>query len=121
MGYTIPLWANLEVRPPVSKLDARWNARYTMADKSLPIFKTAELEFMDKHHVFKQSVVEGQQFGNNQTGECPIKNVKGLPDSDYLKLTNPFYTILYNFLFNSSSVSSNALSLPGFKIVTDEF
>ena len=90
MGYTIPLWANLEVRPPISKLNPQWSARYTAADQSLEVFKTAKLEFLDKHHVFKQSVVEGQLFGNSQTGECPIRNVKGLPDSDYLKLTNPW-------------------------------
>lgn len=93
MGYTIPLWAGLEVRPPVSKLESKWSARYTTM-KTTSSANDAIHEnppmFMDKHHIFRQEVVEGQQFSNGQTGECPIRNVKGRPDSDYLKLTNPW-------------------------------
>ena len=93
MGYTIPLWAGLEVRPPVSKLEPKWSARYTTYRQTSTASEAIHdnpPEFMDKHRIFSQEVVEGQQFANRQTGECPIRGVKGRPDSDYLKLTNPW-------------------------------
>ena len=93
MGYTIPLWAGLEVRPPVSKLESKWSARYTTTRESSEASKAIHEnppDFMDKHNIFSQEVVEGQQFGYHQTGECPIQDVQGRPKSDYLKLTNPW-------------------------------
>lgn len=93
MGYTIPLWANLEVRPPVSKLESNWSARYTTmrtTSTANNLIHENPPEFMSKHDIFSQEVVQGQQFSNGQTGECPVKHMKGKPDSDYLKLTNPW-------------------------------
>jgi hypothetical protein len=93
MGYTIPLWANLEVRQPISKLQSKWSARYTTAPSESTanaLFHNNPPEFMDKHYILSSEVIEREQFAHGQTGKCPIQDVQGRPKGDYLKLINPW-------------------------------
>jgi len=94
-GYTIPLWANLEVRAPISKLESRWSARYTTGqDRSSASQRIHENppEFIGKPglELFEQRSLEGNQFAHRQTGPCPIQGVQDRPNGDYLKLVNPW-------------------------------
>jgi hypothetical protein len=92
-GYTIPLWANLEVRAPISKLESRWSARYTTGkDRSTASQRIHENppEFVDKNWIFTQHALEDNQFAHHQTGACPIQGVQDRPNGDYLKLVNPW-------------------------------
>ena len=93
MGYTIPMWANLEVRPPISKLESKWSARYTVvptASAANKYFREHPPEWMDKHPTLSEEAISKEQFAYGQTGKCPIQDVQGRPNGDYLKLINPW-------------------------------
>jgi len=67
-GITIPLWANLHFRP---SLDGKnWQAKFDLTN-NLGDFG-----------------IEG--FSYSQTGECPVSRVKKMPESNYIKVINPW-------------------------------
>jgi hypothetical protein len=88
MGYTVPLWAKVDVRIPLSKLDNRWDAQYDIVDSNL-----FDLEVLDNDmlkDMLSKEALMGNQFPAEQAGECPVHNVKTRKNSAYLKLTNPW-------------------------------
>ena len=88
-GYTIPLWAKLDIRPPISKLDPKWEAKYDFAFESV----SHDLEFVDElmhDEFFSNNALFHNQFAQDQVGECPVSSIKTRQNSAYLKLTNPW-------------------------------
>lgn len=90
-GYVVPLWATLDVRMPISKLDHRWDARFEITQSHL--FSTETVEDLDTEDVAKyfsyQSLIRNQ-FPEHQTGmECPVAQKKPRKSS-YLKLLSPW-------------------------------
>ena len=87
-GYVVPLWASLDVRKPISKLNQRWDARFETAQNGL--FHTGSLSEEDMQYYFSQEALTKGQFPLHQTGaECPVAKRKPRP-STYLKLMNPW-------------------------------
>lgn len=88
VGYTVPLWAKLDIRLPISKLDNGWDARYDIINSS-----TYELETIDEKQLydhFSRQVLLGNQFPAEQAGKCPVATVRSRSESSYIKLTNPW-------------------------------
>ena len=87
-GYVVPLWASLDVRRPISKLDQRWDAKFHTAETG--IFSTESVSERDIEYYFSQEALRRGQFPLHQTGgECPVAKRKPRA-SCYLKLINPW-------------------------------
>jgi len=87
-GYVVPLWATLDVRVPISKLDQRWDARFDIPNSEL--FKTGTVDEEDMRYFFSYESLRKNQFPNHQTGtECPVSKKKPR-ESSYLKLLTPW-------------------------------
>lgn len=84
-GYTIPLWAQLDVREPISKLNASWDARF-----NTPSYLVEPLDNEAYEQLISKANVDRNQFGYDQAGECPVASMKQRKKSDYLKLQNPW-------------------------------
>ena len=87
-GYTVPLWAKLDVRLPLSRLDNRWDAQYDIVASEL-----FDLEFIDNpalNGMLSKDSLMGNQFPAEQAGVCPVSAIKTRKNSSYLKLTNPW-------------------------------
>jgi len=91
-GYSLPLWGHLDVRPPLSMGDRRWDVRFDMRDTKA--WETENLSMDDTSnwpHYMKPEVLMSSQFGENQTGGgCPIAKIKKRKNSTYVKLSNPW-------------------------------
>lgn len=88
VGYTIPLWAKLDIRLPISKLDKGWDARYDLINPRLYELEMLE-EYQFQEH-FSREALLGNQFPAEQAGKCPVAAIKSRENSSYLKLTNPW-------------------------------
>jgi len=87
-GYVVPLWATLDVRLPVSKLDKGWDARFDIMSSHL--FETDSMTEEDMDFYFSYKSVLRNQFAAHQTGtECPVAKKKSR-DSSYIKLVTPW-------------------------------
>jgi hypothetical protein len=87
-GYVVPLWATLDVRKPISKLDQRWDARFNIIQSDL--FKTESINEKDMEYYFGTKSLMRNQFPVQQTGDkCPVAKRKPRPSS-YLKLVTPW-------------------------------
>lgn len=87
-GYVLPMWATLDVKRPLSKLDERWDAQYLIRDSYL--FEAETISQKDMEYFFTQNSLTRNQFPNFQTGtECPVAQTKPR-ESSYLKLVNPW-------------------------------
>lgn len=87
-GYTIPMWATVTIRPPLSKLNPNWDAKFD--NISSTVFNAGELSDKEKAFYFSNDSLADNQFGFNQTGECPMSNDRKLNKSNYVKLLNPW-------------------------------
>lgn len=67
LGFTIPLWANLKMRPSPNK--RQWESQFDIAGD----------------HPFG---VEGFSF--EQTGPIPVTEVRGIKRANYVKIINPW-------------------------------
>lgn len=88
-GYTIPLWAKLDIRPPLNKLQPKWEAKYDFSHGRA----SHDLQFVDElidDEFFSMNSLFHNQFGQDQVGECPVSRIKTRSNSAYLKLTNPW-------------------------------
>lgn len=92
VGYNIPLWGHLDVRPPVAIGDRTWDARFDMTH-SEP-WQAEGLLMHDTSNwpaYLTETHIKNNQFGENQTGsKCPIATVKKRKNSTYIKLSNPW-------------------------------
>jgi hypothetical protein len=87
-GYVLPLWATLDVRLPINKLNTRWDARFDGIASEL--FRVESLSEKDKQYFFSQHALSNNQFGSQQTGgDCPVAHKKPR-ESSYLKLPTPW-------------------------------
>lgn len=87
-GYTIPLWAKLDVRLPLNKLHRTWDAKYDILDPNL--YGVELLDNQEFAQLMSQEELMRNQFPADQAGKCPVASVKERPESSYLKLTNPW-------------------------------
>jgi len=90
-GYTVPLWAKLDIRPPLNKLQQRWEAQYDLSHTEVShelLFANEYSELADEF--FSTNSLFNNQFGNEQVGDCPVSRIKTRHNSAYLKLTNPW-------------------------------
>jgi len=87
-GYTIPMWANVNIRPPLNKLNPNWDAKFDGASST--VFSTGELSDKEKEYYFSDEGIARNQFGFNQTGACPVSTDRKLKTSNYIKLLNPW-------------------------------
>jgi hypothetical protein len=88
-GYTVPMWAKLDIRPPLNKLQPKWEAKYDFSHGLV----SHELMFVDEQtedEFFSANSLFHNQFGQEQVGECPVSKIKTRHNSAYLKLTNPW-------------------------------
>lgn len=92
VGYNLPLWGHLDIRPPLAMGSGLWDARFDMTH-SEP-WKTEGLSMDDTSNWPKylmESHIAGNQFGENQTGsQCPVATIKKRKKSTYIKLSNPW-------------------------------
>lgn len=87
-GYVLPLWATLDVRMPISKLNEQWDARFNVPSSYLFEVNSINEEDMDMY--FSQRSLIQNQFPHHQTGgECPVAKKKPRVSS-YLKLVTPW-------------------------------
>lgn len=91
IGYTIPMWATVDIRPPLNKNNPNWDAKYDVSPTDFEWFDEADTETQRKfgRHFSKESV-ENNQFGYAQTGKCPAADSRKRPKANYLKLINPW-------------------------------
>ena len=87
-GYVMPMWASLDVRMSINKLNERVEAVYNVRDSHL--FQTEELSQQEIDEYFSEQVLTNNQFSMDQTGDkCPIAKQKSRRSS-YLQLINPW-------------------------------
>lgn len=67
-GITIPLWANLMLRPSID--GKNWQAKFDLANN------------------MGDWGIEG--FGFSQTGECPVSKARKMSEANYIKVINPW-------------------------------
>lgn len=87
-GYTIPMWAEISIRPPINKLNPNWDTKYNISSSTM--FQLGELTEKEKDYYFSDESVARNQFNFSQTGECPMSNDRKLKTSNYIKLLNPW-------------------------------
>ena len=87
-GYTIPMWAGITVRPPISKLNHNWDVKFDHISSTL--FEIGEFTEEERLRYFSEEGISQNQFGFAQTGECPMSNDRKLKTSNYVKLLNPW-------------------------------
>jgi len=90
-GYVVPMWATLDVRMPLNKLDKRWEARFDIPASHLFTAEIAtDLSEQDNNYYFSYESLMRNQFPIHQTGsECPVAKQKNR-ESSYLKLPSPW-------------------------------
>jgi hypothetical protein len=86
-GYTIPLWAHLDVRPPISKLSNKWEARFDVTSAN---FDAGFINEEEHRRYFSEGALLDNQFEYTQTGVCPVSTVRSRKESTYVKLVNPW-------------------------------
>lgn len=89
VGYTVPMWAKLDIRPPLNVLEPKWEAKYDFSHGRV----SHDLSFVDEYTMdefFSQNALFNNQFGQEQVGSCPVSHMKTRLNSAYLKLTNPW-------------------------------
>lgn len=100
LGYTIPMWANIDIRPPLDASHKQWDVRFNI-DSQHPF----QAEVLDEHSAQKylsDASLKFNQFHFEQSGECPVTSVRGRPQSHYVKLVNPWLFVTapgYSTLF----------------------
>jgi hypothetical protein len=87
IGYTIPMWATVNIRQPINKLNQRWEASFNVADYEF-MAETVSEAMIFRH--FSKEVLTDNQFAYHQVGLCPVQNVRERKNADFIKLINPW-------------------------------
>jgi len=88
VGYTIPLWATLEIRPPLDSRRQEWDVRFAVEKGDA--FKIEPFSEHDYIKYFWTTALLANQFQYQQSGECPVTAIRKRPTSNYIKLVNPW-------------------------------
>lgn len=99
-GYTIPMWAQVDIRPPLDATQLHWDARFTL--DSDHAFQIEAFSDKDADKYFSNTGLRFNQFQYQQSGECPATAARARPHSHYVKLVTPWLFVTapgYSTLF----------------------